>query len=61
MFIRSPVVEEAGEGVEALAEWEGRPVLVRQGNVLAAAFHPELTGDLRVHGLLADMMGEERR
>ena len=58
VFIRSPVVEEAGEGVEVLAEWEGRPVLVRQGNVLAAAFHPELTGDLRVHGLLADMMGE---
>lgn len=61
VFIRSPVVEEAGEGVEALAEWDGRPVLVRQGRILAAAFHPELTSDLRLHGMLADMMGDDRR
>lgn len=58
VFIRSPMVESVGEGVEVLAEHGGRPVLVRQGRILAAAFHPELTGDGRLHRLAADMMGE---
>jgi 5'-phosphate synthase pdxT subunit len=51
VFIRAPWVEEAGEGVEVLAEVDGHPVAVRQGDVLAVAFHPELTGDPRVHEL----------
>jgi 5'-phosphate synthase pdxT subunit len=49
VFIRAPVVERAGDAVEVLASVEGRPVLCRQGPVFAAAFHPELSGDLRLH------------
>jgi 5'-phosphate synthase pdxT subunit len=49
VFIRAPWVEEAGDDVEVLAEVEGHPVAVRQDNILAVAFHPELTGDPRVH------------
>jgi 5'-phosphate synthase pdxT subunit len=49
VFIRAPWVEERGEEVEVLAEFEGHPVAVRQGNILAVAFHPELTDDRRVH------------
>ena len=49
VFIRAPVVEEVGESVEVLAEYDGRPVLVRQANIWGATFHPELSGDLRVH------------
>jgi 5'-phosphate synthase pdxT subunit len=51
VFIRAPVVERTGEDVEILATVDGAPVLVRQGHVLAAAFHPELSGDLRLHQL----------
>ena len=49
VFIRAPFVEEVGEGVEVLASVDGHPVLCRQGRVLVSAFHPELTGDLRLH------------
>jgi 5'-phosphate synthase pdxT subunit len=49
VFIRAPWVEEAGEGVEILAEVDGHPVAVRQDNILAVAFHPELTDDPRLH------------
>jgi pyridoxal 5'-phosphate synthase pdxT subunit len=49
VFIRAPVVEAAGPAVEVLATFEDRPVLCRQGRVWAATFHPELSGDLRVH------------
>ena len=49
MFIRAPWVAEAGEDVEVLAEVDGHPVAVRQGNLLAVAFHPELTDDTRLH------------
>jgi len=49
VFIRAPVIEETGAGVEVLAEYEGKPVLVRQGRALAATFHPELTSDTTVH------------
>ena len=49
VFIRAPGVERVGEGVEVLADVGGRPVLCRQGSVLVAAFHPELSGDLRLH------------
>ena len=51
VFIRAPWIERAGDGVEVLAEIDGHPVVARQGNVLAAAFHPELTDDLRLHAL----------
>jgi len=58
VFIRAPLVDEVGPEVEVLAEHEGRPVLVRSGRVLAAAFHPELTGDLRLHRMLIGMTRE---
>ena len=52
VFIRAPVVEQVGDGVEVLAEVDGgRPVACRQGQVLVTAFHPELSPDLRVHEL----------
>jgi 5'-phosphate synthase pdxT subunit len=49
VFIRAPWIEQAGPGVEVLAELDGHPVLAREGRVLVAAFHPELTDDTRVH------------
>jgi 5'-phosphate synthase pdxT subunit len=49
VFIRAPWVEETGEGVEVLAEIDGHPVAVRQDNILAVAFHPEIAGDARLH------------
>jgi pyridoxal 5'-phosphate synthase pdxT subunit len=54
VFIRAPWVEEVGDGVEVLAELDGHPVAVRQGNILAVAFHPELSGDLSLHEWLVD-------
>jgi 5'-phosphate synthase pdxT subunit len=54
VFIRAPWVEEWGEDVEVLAEIEGNPVAVRQGNILAVAFHPELTDDERIHAWLVE-------
>lgn len=50
-FIRAPLIEEVGEGVEVLARHEGAPVLVRQGRLMAATFHPEITGDERIHAM----------
>jgi 5'-phosphate synthase pdxT subunit len=49
VFIRAPRITRHAAGVEVLATYRGEPVLVRQGEVVGAAFHPELTGDLRVH------------
>lgn len=49
VFIRAPWVERAGRAVEVLAERDGRAVMVRQENMLATSFHPELSGDRRVH------------
>jgi pyridoxal 5'-phosphate synthase pdxT subunit len=59
VFIRAPLVVRVGAGVEVLARLgaEEAPVLVRSGNVLASSFHPELTGDRRVHALFAGMCG----
>ena len=58
VFIRAPVVSAVGPGVEVLAvDPGGRPIAVRQGRVLATAFHPELTGDRRLHRLLLSMVG----
>ncbi len=51
VFIRAPVIERAGAGVEVLARHDGRPVLVRDGPLWASTFHPELAGDLRLHEL----------
>ena len=57
VFIRAPRLTDLGAGVEVLARVDGNPVLVRQGSVIACAFHPELTGDLRVHRqLLGDSL-----
>lgn len=61
VFIRAPWVEEAGPGVEVLGrvvggEADGRIVAVRQGNLVATSFHPELTGDRRVHALFVDIV-----
>ncbi|WP_239076343.1 pyridoxal 5'-phosphate synthase glutaminase subunit PdxT [Actinocatenispora rupis] len=65
VFIRAPWVESVGPGVEVLARVEGGPadgriVAVRQGNLLATAFHPELTGDLRVHRFFVDLVRAAR-
>ena len=49
VFIRAPIIESVGKGVEVLAEENGHPVLVREGRVLAATFHPELSDDTAVH------------
>jgi 5'-phosphate synthase pdxT subunit len=54
VFIRAPRIAETGPAVEVLARREGFPVLVRQGNLMAATFHPELSGDRRVHRLFVE-------
>jgi 5'-phosphate synthase pdxT subunit len=60
VFIRAPVVCNLGDGVEVLARDDaGRPIAVRQGRVLATAFHPELTNDRRLHRLLVEMITPE--
>ncbi|GGI94903.1 pyridoxal 5'-phosphate synthase glutaminase subunit PdxT [Halobellus salinus] len=51
VFIRAPVIDEVGDGVEMLATWEGDPVAIRDGPVIGTAFHPELTADSRIHDL----------
>ncbi|MFI6082097.1 pyridoxal 5'-phosphate synthase glutaminase subunit PdxT [Streptomyces sp. NPDC051217] len=56
VFIRAPWVESVGAEVEVLAEHGGHVVAVRQGNALATAFHPELTGDHRLHGFFTEMV-----
>jgi 5'-phosphate synthase pdxT subunit len=61
VFIRAPVIENVGAGVEVLAESDGRPVLVRQGRVLAATFHPELTSDTTLHEYFLKMTAEEAK
>ena len=60
VFIRAPWVESVGARVEVLAEHDGHIVAVRQGNALATSFHPELTGDHRVHSLFVDMVRANR-
>jgi len=56
VFIRAPYVLEAGPDVDVLAKYDGKTVFVRQGNVLASAFHPELTEDTRVHEYFLTMI-----
>ena len=55
VFIRGPIIERVGAGVEVLGEYDGKPVLVRQGRILAATFHPELTADTTVHELFLQL------
>jgi 5'-phosphate synthase pdxT subunit len=55
VFIRAPWIESHGPGVEVLASYEGHPVAVREGTVLASAFHPELTDDPRFHAIFMAM------
>ena len=59
VFIRAPRITERGPDVEVLAELDGDPVLVREGRILAASFHPELAGDARVHERFLDIVREE--
>jgi len=61
VFIRAPWVEEAGDDVEVLARAAGRIVAVRQGPLLATSFHPEVTGDTRVHELFVTMCKDRQR
>ena len=58
VFIRAPWIEDAGPEVEILAEVDGHPVLARDGRVLVAAFHPELTDDTRIHELFLNQVRE---
>jgi 5'-phosphate synthase pdxT subunit len=61
VFIRAPWIESVGEGVEVLAELDGHPVVARQGNLLVAAFHPELTDDLRLHAYFLAIVAERQK
>jgi 5'-phosphate synthase pdxT subunit len=61
VFIRAPWVERHGAGVEVLATYEDHPVAIREGNVLACAFHPELTDDSRLHALFMAMTTSSQR
>jgi len=58
VFIRAPWIEDAGTGVEILAEVDGHAVLARDGRLLVAAFHPELTDDTRIHELFLNLVRE---
>ena len=60
VYIRAPRIASVGPGVEVMAERDGFPVLVRQGRLLAATFHPELSSDRRVHQLFVDIVREQR-
>ncbi len=55
VFIRAPIFETIGPKVEILAEFGGRPILVREGNILASTFHPELTDDTTIHEYFVEM------
>lgn len=56
VFIRAPWIEKVGSEVEILSEVDDHPVMVRQGSILATSFHPELTGDGRIHQMLLDLI-----
>jgi pyridoxal 5'-phosphate synthase pdxT subunit len=61
VFIRAPWVERVGPGVDVLAVYDGHPVAIREGRVLATAFHPELTDDSRLHALFMAITTEARK
>jgi 5'-phosphate synthase pdxT subunit len=54
IFIRAPKITKIGNGIEILAEYQGTPILVRERNILAASFHPELSNDNRIHRLFLE-------
>jgi 5'-phosphate synthase pdxT subunit len=56
VFIRAPWIEKVGSEVETLSTIDGHAVMVRQGTILATSFHPELTGDSRIHEMLIDLI-----
>jgi len=56
VFIRAPTILKVGSNVEVLSSYKGDPVFVREGNLLVSTFHPELSGDLRVHEFFVDML-----
>ena len=58
VFIRAPRIKNIGDDVEVLASVNGEPVLVQQGHHMAAAFHPELTGETRIHNYFSTLKGE---
>jgi 5'-phosphate synthase pdxT subunit len=58
VFIRGPWVSGLGPDVDVLSEWQGHPVMIRQGSIIATSFHPELTDDLRVHNMLLSFEGK---
>jgi len=60
LFIRAPIIESFGDGVEVLASVDEHPVLVRQANALASSFHPELVSDLRVHEIFLSMIHDSK-
>lgn len=60
VFIRAPWIAQAGEGVEILGEVDGHPVAARQGAILAVAFHPELSGDTRLHEAFLGLVRERQ-
>jgi 5'-phosphate synthase pdxT subunit len=61
IFIRAPQILGKGPGVEELARYQGQVVLARQKNILVATFHPELTGDARIHKVFLQMLGRKAR
>ena len=61
MFIRAPRIRRVGEGVEVLARQDGDPVMAQQGTVLVATFHPEVTGEQRVHKYFCEMVSRARK
>lgn len=58
VFIRAPIIERVGKGVEVLAESDGRPVLIREGRILIATFHPELTANSSIHEYFLEMANQ---
>jgi 5'-phosphate synthase pdxT subunit len=56
VFIRAPIIESVGAGVEVLGEYEGHPVFVKQGKLIASTFHPELTDDSSIHQYFVDIV-----
>ena len=61
VFIRAPRIERVGDGVEVLGSINDEPVLVRQGNVLAASFHPELSNDARLHEYFVSLTANKKK
>ena len=61
VFIRAPIIDRVGPGVEVLAEYAGKPVLVQRGNILAGTFHPELTDDSTVHRFFLDLVASQAK